>query len=205
MWDEPFADEDYTCGREPNSFLVSVISMLAVGKTLCLADRGGASAVYLASRGFQVLAVDDSAHSLSNTEQLARESNVSLETRLVNWAEFEPGVEAFENIVSVFCHVVPQLRRRLNPSLVRALRPGGMFLLEAYRPQQPNCGGRAFVDVNLLVSREQIYEELDGLDWIRVGQVVKSMNEGPRHQGHRALLEVLARKRHVHRPQGLMQ
>jgi hypothetical protein len=204
MWDRPFADEDYVCGKEPNAFLVSILPMLEAGTTLCLGESEGRNAVYLASLGFTVLTVTDSPVALAKTEQLAEERRVSLETRLVDWATFEPGVARYENVVSVFCRLPSKLRRRVHAGVVRALRPGGMFVLEAFRGERDDATVDELNDNGGLLSREQLYDEFVGLQWVRVAQIVRELHEGRGHQGQRAMLEVVARKPYEEGPRGTL-
>jgi SAM-dependent methyltransferase len=202
MWDERFSEDEYAYGKEPNRFLVSIVTMLEPGKTLCLAEGEGRNAVYLASLGFEVLAVDASAVGLEKARDLARERGVTIVTVQADLADFDMGEETYENIVSVFCHVEPSLRRKIHANVVRALRPGGMFVLEAFRPEQLNFSSGGPKRRELLMSAEDVTRELAGLDMVRVGQLERRLNEGPYHQGPGALLEILARKRYVHRPRG---
>ncbi len=201
-WDELYSRDGYAYGTEPNGFLVSVATMLQRGPTLCLAAGEGRNAVYLASMGFEVLAVDASAVGLTKAERLAQDQGVRLATQQVDLHDFDMGEACFENIVSVFCHVPSRLRRRVHAGVVRALRPGGMFLLEAFRPEQLEFKSGGPVQLDLLMSREQVEAELQGLEMIRVGRVVRTLNEGSCHNGHAAVLDIVARKPHVHHPRG---
>lgn len=198
MWDARYSEDDYAYGKEPNRFLVSVVAMLEPGKTLCLAEGEGRNAVYLASLGFDVLAVDASSVGLEKAKRLAEERGVTIETKQVDLAEFDMGDETYENIVSMFCHVEPSLRRQVHASVVRALRPGGMFVLEAFRPEQLKHSSGGPKDPALLMSAEDVTRELAGLEMIRVGEVERRLDEGKYHQGLGSLLEIVARKRHVH-------
>jgi SAM-dependent methyltransferase len=201
-WDELYARDGYAYGTEPNGFVASVATMMQSGPTLCLGAGEGRNAVYLASLGFDVLAIDASAVGLAKAERLAREQSVRLKTECADLASFDMGEACFQNIVSVFLHVPSRLRRRIHANVVRALRPGGLFLLEAFRPEQleQKSGGPEQLDV--LMSRASVQAELTGLEMIRVGRVIRRLNEGSCHNGLAAVLEVIARKPHVHQPRG---
>jgi SAM-dependent methyltransferase len=201
-WDELYSRDGYAYGTEPNGFLVSVATILQRGPTLCLAAGEGRNAVYLASMGFEVLAIDASAVGLAKANRLAREQGVRLATQQVDLHDFDMGEACFENIVSVFCHVPSRLRRRVHAGVVRALRPGGMFLLEAFRPEQLEFASGGPLQLDLLMSREQVEAELQGLEMVRVGRVVRTLSEGSCHNGHAAVLDIVARKPYVHLPRG---
>jgi SAM-dependent methyltransferase len=202
MWDERYSEEDYVYGKEPNRFLVSVVTMLEPGKTLCLAEGEGRNAVYLASLGFDVLAIDASSVGLEKARRLAEERSVTIETKQVDLADFDMGEATYENIVSMFCHLEPALRRRVHASVVRALRPGGMFVLEAFRPEQLKHSSGGPKEPELLMSAQDVIGELAGLEMVRVGEVERRLDEGKYHQGLGSLLEIVARKPYVHVARG---
>jgi SAM-dependent methyltransferase len=201
-WDELYARDGYAFGTDPNGFLVSVATMLQQGPTLCLAAGEGRNAVYLASLGFDVLAVDASAVGLAKAERLARERCVELRTARADLLDFDMGDACFENIVSVFCHVPSRLRRRVHAGVVRALRPGGMFILEAFRPEQLEFNSGGPTQLDLLMSSDDVQAELQGLEMVRVGRVIRRLSEGSGHNGQAAVLEIVARKPYVHQPRG---
>jgi SAM-dependent methyltransferase len=201
-WDALYAQDDYAYGTEPNGFLESTVTMLQQGPTLCLAAGEGRNAVYLAALGFDVLAVDASAVGLAKAERLARERGVQIRTEQADLAEFDLGTACYENIVSIFCHVASPLRRRVHAGVVRALRPGGMFLLEVFRPEQLEFSSGGPKQLDLLVTREQAQAELAGLEMVRVGRVIRKLSEGTCHNGQAAVLDIVARKPYVHQPRG---
>lgn len=139
MWDERYAAEEYVYGTEPNAFLKEHAQRLA-GPVLSVAEGEGRNAVFLASLGLEVLGVDGSAVGLAKARRLAEAKGVSIDTLVVDLADYEPPAAAFGAVVSIFAHLPSRVRGRLNRLLERSLRPGGLFLLEAYRPEQLGRG-----------------------------------------------------------------
>ena len=86
------------------------------------------------------------------------------------------------------------LRARVHRDVVAALRPGGIFLLEAYTPAQLafRTGGPPTLD--LLVTAATLREELAGLEFEIAVEREREIHEGPRHNGHSAVVQVLARR-----------
>ncbi|MCB0943304.1 MAG: class I SAM-dependent methyltransferase, partial [Mycobacterium sp.] len=139
-WDARYQGDDFVYGTAPNDFLRDQITRLPVGKVLCLAEGEGRNAVFLAERGFTVTAVDMSPVGLEKARRLAEQRGVALDTVVADLADFrlEPG--AWDGIVSIFAHMPPAARRHLHHEVVAGLRPGGVFVLEAYRPEQLDYG-----------------------------------------------------------------
>jgi D-arabinose 1-dehydrogenase-like Zn-dependent alcohol dehydrogenase len=84
MWNERYGKAEYAFGTHPNDFLVSVASQIPQGKILCLGESEGRNAVYLASLGYEVVAIDQSEVGLAKADKLAAQQDidglVSLET-----------------------------------------------------------------------------------------------------------------------------
>lgn len=194
MWDERYKEEGFAYGVEPNDFLREVAGLIPAGPVLCLAEGQGRNAVYLASRGHAVLAVDQSAVGLERARALAAARGVSIETRTCDLAEFvfEPGHWA--GIVSIWGHMPPDVRRAVHAKCVGALMPGGVLILEAYTPAQVGRGTGGPPDPAFCMTADGLREELAGLDFEILREVERHVSEGTYHQGMSAVVQVLARK-----------
>lgn len=194
FWDERYRAQEYAYGREPNTFLRSEAHRIPPGPVLCLAEGQGRNAVFLASLGHDVTAVDFSLEGLRKAEQLARERGVTITTVHADLADFEAQASAFSGIVSIFAHVPPSVRKHVHGWIPRALRPGGVFLLEAYTPAQLAHGTGGPRDAALLMSLEDLREELAPLA-IELGrEVERDVHEGTFHAGPSATVQLVARR-----------
>jgi SAM-dependent methyltransferase len=88
MWNEWYGKPGYVYGTDPNDFLVSVASRIPLGRVLCLGEGEGRNAVYLASLGHEVVAVDQSEVGLAKAEALATQKGVKIKTIAADLAEF---------------------------------------------------------------------------------------------------------------------
>ncbi len=194
MWDERYSAEEYIYGTEPNDFLAEAAGRLPVGATLCLADGEGRNGVYLAGLGHRVTAVDSSSVGLEKARKLAATRGVELTTVHADLADFaiEPG--GWDVVVSIFAHVPSALRRVLHRKVVAGLRPGGLFVLEAYTPDQLRFGTGGPPDVDRLMRLADLKTELDGLTFEIGHEIERDVIEGRFHGGRGAVVQVLARK-----------
>lgn len=140
LWDERYAADDFVYGTDPNDVVRAEAHRIAPGRVLCLAEGEGRNAVFLASLGYDVTAVDFSTSALRKAERLARERGVTVELIEADLATFDLGTDAWTGIVSVFAHVPRDIRARVYGAVPRALVPGGVIILEAYRPEQIPLG-----------------------------------------------------------------
>ncbi len=195
MWDQRYNAEEYVYGKQPNDFLVSVSEKLPpAGKVLCLAEGEGRNAVFLAKQGHAVLAVDASAVGLKKAQQLAAEQQVKIEVETVNLADYEMVPDSWDAIVSIFCHLPAPLRREVLRKVAAGLRPGGLFILEAYTPAQLQfkTGGPPTAD--MMISLKDLEQELAGLTFEHAAELERDIHEGRLHFGRSAVVQLVARK-----------
>lgn len=194
MWDARYSTEDYMFGTEPNAFLVEVSSRIPKGRVLCLAEGEGRNGVHLASQGFDVTGIDSSRVGLEKAKRLAAQRSVHINTIVADLAEYPFGTHAWKGIVSIFCHLPPEIRRGIHRKVVDGLCPGGAFVLEAYTPRQLEfrTGGPSHVE--LLADAETLRQELAGLRFERCVEVERDIVEGIGHHGHSAVVQIVAFK-----------
>ncbi len=194
MWDERYASVETAYGTEPNDFLKQHIGDLPLGKCLCLAEGEGRNGLFVARAGHQVTGVDQSAVGLRKFQHYAEQARLIVETVVADLAEYDLGEEKWDSIVSIWCHVPPHLRAVLHAACVRALRPGGVFLLEAYHPSQIDLKTGGPPDPSLMMTAEGLRKELEGLDFSLIEEKRREIHEGPFHNGLSAVVQVLAKK-----------
>lgn len=194
MWDERYSGQAYAYGKEPNSFLREHVEVLPRGRVLCLAEGEGRNAVFLALQGYVVTAVDSSVVGLRKAAALAEERGVSIEIIHADLNHFDPGTGVWDAIVSIFVPLPSEQRVQLHSKVIRALRPGGVYLMEAYRPQQLAYGTGGGDNIDCMQSVTTVAKELEGLDSLHLCEIERDVVEGSYHTGLAAVLQLIARK-----------
>jgi SAM-dependent methyltransferase len=196
-WDERYAEDGFAFGTEPNDFLREVASQLPVGRTLCLGDGEGRNGVFLAELGHDVVTVDLSPVGVLKARRLASERGVSLDARVADLASFDLGTAAWNSIVSVFCHLPPELRHHIHSAIPGALQTGGCFVFEAYRQANIGRGVGGPQNASMTVELEDVLNDLGegGIDIVIGREVERDIVEGKYHNGQSATTQVLARKK----------
>lgn len=194
MWNERYSEDGYAYGDVPNDFLRENYERLPTGKVLCLAEGEGRNAVFLAENGYDVTAVDFSEVGLQKANELAGNRNVSIKTVQADLAEFEIAENNWNAIVSIWAHVPSIIRRGLHLKVVKGLKSGGAFLLEAYTPKQIEfgTGGPKAEQIDLTMKLSDLKRELDGLQFEIAGETERQINEGKYHNGQSAVVQILA-------------
>lgn len=153
-WDEFFADRAKPCPffvEWPDENLIAWFSegLLGAGRVLELGCGHGRNAVYLASRGCSVDAVDFSAEAISWARERARQAGVAVEFQCCSIFDATFTAGSYDLVYDSGCfHHLPPHRRQDYAALVhRALKPGGSYGLVCFRPE----GGGGYTD-------QQVYE-----------------------------------------------
>ena len=193
-WDERYRRPGFAYGTMPNRFLASVANRIPAGRVLCLGAGEGRNAVFLAQCALDVVAVDWSGVGLAKARRRAAELGVSIKTVIADLTEYVIDPEAWDGIVSVFCHLPPAARTRLHRAAVAGLRPGGAFVLEAYTPRQLEYGTGGPPTADLMTTLEELERDLAGLDLVVARELEREVSEGHRHKGHAAVVQVLGLK-----------
>lgn len=194
MWDARYSGAEYVYGTAPNDFLASVAAQIPKGRVLSLAEGEGRNAVYLAGLGYKVLAVDASAVGLGKAQRLAEERGVAIETRRADLADFAIEPDNWDAVISIFCHLPSAVRADLHRKVVAGLRPGGVFILEAYTPAQLKLKTGGPPTEDLLMTLSALKRELKGLRFIHAQELERNVIEGQLHTGRGAVVQVVAVK-----------
>lgn len=196
FWDARYAEQGFAYGEAPNDFVVEVEPLLPrAARVLCLAEGEGRNAVFLATRGHRVHAVDLSRVGLEKAERLAAARGVTITTEVADLARFEIAPASWDAIVAIWMHLPQPLRARVHADAVRGLRPGGALVIEAYRPEQLALGTGGPRELAMLVGPETLRTELEGLELERFEAIDRTIHEGPYHDGPSAVVRALGRRR----------
>lgn len=194
MWDQRYADPDYFYGTEPNDFLRAEVARVPMGEVLCIGDGEGRNGVWLSQQGRWVTSLDASAVGLQKAQALAKARNVALATVHADLATFDFGESRWDAVVSIFCHLPSALRRDVYPRIQRALRPGGVVLLESYTPAQLGRGTGGPPVADMMLDLATLRADFGGLR-IELGvERERDVIEGKGHGGRSAVVQFVARK-----------
>jgi cyclopropane fatty-acyl-phospholipid synthase-like methyltransferase len=162
---------------------------------LAVADGEGRNGVWLAEQGLDVLSVDFSPKAQVKAHALAQRRGVPLRTEridLITWAW--PTAE-FDVVAAIFIQFAnPEQRARIFAGIRQALRPGGLLLLQGYRPQQLayKTGGPS--QIENLYTRAILEEAFAGFADVRISEHDSMTQEGTGHAGMAALIDLVGRK-----------
>ena len=196
-WNERYAEADYLFGEAPNEFVRTAARYLAAGQSvLCVADGEGRNSVWLAERGLIVTAFDFASNAVEKARRLARKRNVRVEHYVDDLQTWKFAPESFDVLVAIFIQfLAPEERSSAFARMQSTVRPGGLFLLEGYRPEQLEyrTGGPGAIEN--LYTRGWVESTFREWEIVELREYDAVLHEGTRHTGMSALIDLVARRR----------
>lgn len=196
LWDRRYAATEHLFGAGPNDFLRETEPLIPRnGTVLCLGDGDGRNGVWLAAQGHRVTTVDVSPVGVRKAHQLAAETGVELSAQvadLADWVDTEAATGPWDAIVSIFCHLPPEVRQRVGWALAPRLAADGVLILESYTPDQLGRGNGGPPTADLMLTSDLVRQDWPGLDLWAV-ELEREVLEGEGHTGLSAVLQVVGR------------
>jgi cyclopropane fatty-acyl-phospholipid synthase-like methyltransferase len=195
-WQQRFAAPGYLFGTEPNDFLKRHAHLLRKGdKALAIADGEGRNGVFMAEQGLDVLSVDFSPNAQEKARKLAAERGVALKVEQVDILNWDWPAEAFDVVAAIFFQFVgPEGRDKIFAGIKRALKPGGLLLLEGYSPKQLEYKTGGPPHLENLYTRETLERAFGNFASLDIREYEAELHEGDRHTGVSALIDLVGRK-----------
>jgi SAM-dependent methyltransferase len=193
-WDARFAAAEYVFGTAPNAFLAGAAGRLRPGwSALVLADGEGRNGVWLARQGLDVTTVDFAPQGLAKARRLAAKHGVSIRPVLADLNDWAWPEDAFDLVVGVFMQVFdPPARRVVFARMKRALKPGGLLLLQGYRPEQIGYGTGGPSTPENLYTEAMLRAEFADFSIVALRAHDSVIHEGSGHDGISALIDLVA-------------
>jgi len=136
-WDKRHGDS--AKAEQPASFLREVIESdswaIPRGRALDIACGKGSNALFLAERGFEVVAIDISPVALREGQQQAEESSLTITWQQADLESIALPEESFDVVINF-----KYLQRSLIPQLIAAVKRGGFFIFETLLIDQQTMG-----------------------------------------------------------------
>ena len=197
FWNERFSAADYRIGTAPNRFLEAQKHRFAKGqRALAVADGEGRNGVWLARQGLEVTSVDISPVGQAKARALAKEAGVTMEIIEADLAAWAWPVGAYDAVVAVFMQFAPPpLRAKFFVAMQAALKPGGLLILEGYRPKQLDYGTGGPPQAENMYTRALLESAFAGMEILHLAEYDAEIVEGSGHKGLSALIDLVARKR----------
>jgi cyclopropane fatty-acyl-phospholipid synthase-like methyltransferase len=195
-WEKRFSAPGYHFGTAPNAFLKSQVHLLRPGQTaLSIADGEGRNGVWLAEQGLDVLSIDFSPTALRKARDLAAARSVALRTEQADINAWVWPKDAFDVIAGIFVQFpTPEGQARMFEGIKRALKPGGLVLIEGYGEKQHEYRTGGPPERERLYTRERLQAAFADFTSLDIREYDAEIGEGDAHVGMSALVDLVGRK-----------
>lgn len=193
-WNERYSTPEYLYGKEPNLWFKAFIDSHRPGRVYLPGEGEGRNAVYAARKGWQVDAADQSPNAREKALKLAGEAGVVISYEIGNILELDPLPESYDAIGLIYIHKTPGQREILYPKLIRALKPGGWLVLEAFNKKQINNNTGGPKEIDMLFSIDELREYFKSLAIVELEEQEQWLEEGLLHVGKADTVRLLAYK-----------
>ncbi|MGE3869033.1 MAG: class I SAM-dependent methyltransferase [Pseudorhodoplanes sp.] len=196
-WQERYSTPDYRFGKAPNAFLVACKKRLPPrGRALAVADGEGRNGVWLAQQGLDVLSIDFSPAAQAKARALAAEQQVAVTFEQADVHAWPYPENAFDVVAEIFTQFsAPPDRARKWAGMRRALKSGGLLIVQGYTPKQLVYGTGGPKQSENLYTRAMLQQAFGDMAELAIVEEERELQEGPGHSGMSAIVGLTARKR----------
>jgi cyclopropane fatty-acyl-phospholipid synthase-like methyltransferase len=160
-----------------------------------VADGDGRNGVWLAEQGLYVHTVEFSPTAIKKAEALANARGVTIRVERADLFDWAWPAEAYDVVVAIFLQFAPPAeRKRMFEGMKKALKPGGLLLLEGYGPKQLDYGTGGPKLLDWLYTRALLEDAFGDFSSIEIDEYETELDEGARHKGMSALIDFIGRK-----------
>ena len=167
-WDERYAASDLVWSAEPNRFVAELVEPLTPGTAIDIAAGEGRNAIWMAGRGWRVVATDFSEVAVQRARTRAADvlgpEAGSLTAVVADATMPAPGGPAAYDL-ALFCYLqVPRddLRAALRAG-VEAVRPGGHVIVIGHAGRNLTEGYGGPSEREVLYDPDEVVEAVEGL------------------------------------------
>jgi SAM-dependent methyltransferase len=195
-WQDRYCIPDYLFGKAPNYFLASCKPLLPKsGKALAVADGESRNGVWLAEQGLDVTSIDFSETAQAKAAALAKERGVTIKLIHADVHAWDYPQDAFDVVVEIFTQFsTPAERPQKWAGMRKALKPGGLLILQGYTQKQLQYGTGGPKEIERLYTRAMLEQAFGDLRDVTIVEEELEMHEGAAHGGMSAVIGLTGRK-----------
>ena len=195
-WNKRFEHDAFIFGVKPNEYLRAKASLLAPGgQVLCVADGEGRNSVWLAQQGLRVDAFDIAANGVAKARKLAADAGVTVNYSVADCDQWAWPLDTYDTVLAIFVKFAdPAMRERLFANMVRALKPGGLLVVQGYTPRQLEYKTGGPPVLSHLYTEPLLRHLLAPLSIVELHSYEAELSEGTQHHDRSALVGTVARR-----------
>ncbi|MCB0414047.1 MAG: class I SAM-dependent methyltransferase [Bdellovibrionales bacterium] len=199
FWDNRYRAETYVYGKEANTFVRDHLIDYHPGHILFPADGEGRNSTFAAENGWKASAFDFSSVAQKKALELAKEKRVAVNFTVDTLQDYNYPTHFYDAVALIFVHFGEEEYESIFEKLCRSLKPGGLFLFQAYSKQQLGRLSGGPQKIELLYSTKSLMNlnAFEALSFKKFEECEVNLNEGPYHQGLASVIQFVAVKKNL--------
>lgn len=194
FWDDKYSSCDCVYGVEPNVFFKRELETLKPGRILLTGEGEGRNAVFAASLGWEVDAVDFSKTARQKALEFAGKKSVTINYEVADLSKYNLKTNYYDVIALIFNHLNPDTRKRIHSSVFKSLKLKGRIILEAFEKEQLGKSSGGPQNIDMLYSFDELAEDFEKLTIITLEKKILTLSESKHHSGEAVVVRVVAVK-----------
>lgn len=198
-WDRRYASAELVWGRPPNQFVAAEFADAPAGRALDLGAGEGRNAIWLASRGWQVTAVDFSSVAVDKGRRLAEQAKVTIDWQVADVLRYQPPAAAFDLVLIAYLQLPAAELAQVLARAADALAPGGVLFAVGHDRTNLTDGVGGPQDPAVLYDLDTLAAQLRERDGMAVERAERVRRTVTTADGERQAIDTLIRARRASR------
>jgi hypothetical protein len=194
FWDEKFAQSPNLYGEKPNVFFKEILDKHNAAKILLPGEGEGRNALYAASKGWQVIALDQSEIGRQSALKKAERNGLKLIYHLCDITKYEFEPESHDAIALIYFHLPLEIRDKIHGSLSRSLRKKGLLIIEGFGKSQLQFQSGGPKNIDMLYHIDEIKNSFPNMTWEYEFEGEVILTEGTGHMGLAHVVRLIGKK-----------
>jgi Methyltransferase domain len=139
--------------------------------------------------------VDVSSVGVARARQTAAAGGLEMKIEQADLATWNWPDAQYDAVASVFVHLFAADRQAIHVYMLRATKPGGIVILQAFNPGQLQFTSGGPKQTDLLYTAESLRQDFAGSEILELDEVIAELDEGRMHSGKGAVVQGVFRRR----------
>lgn len=148
--------------------------------------------MWLATLGLDVHTVDNAESGVAKARRLAEQEGVELNAEQADLFTWQWPEQAYDVIASIFFHIPSAIRPGIHHKMLRALKPGGLLILEAFHQDQLRFRSGGPKDADLLYTEALLKADFADATIEHLKKCQIDLDESEAHRGPAMVVRLLA-------------
>lgn len=194
FWNEKFSAVPNLYGLEPNTYFKNKLDQLKSGRLLLPGEAEGRNALYAASCGWSVEAVDQSEVAKNTALSHAEKFGLSFNYHVCDIQKYIPEIACYDALGLIYFHLPKDIIETVYSKLAKSLKTGGKLIVEGFGKNQLQYTSGGPKNIDMLYELKNLKSMLPNFYWEEEFDGIIELNEGTGHVGKAHVIRLLGIK-----------